>query len=210
MQELQAVFSVAILIMSVVIHEVSHGYAALFFKDQTAKMAGRLTLNPIKHLDPVGSVLVPILLIVSHSPFPFGWARPVPINERNLVGGRKALILVAAAGVLANFLVAIIFGIFIRIMVIAGFQNQAFLYISSIIVLSNIGLAIFNLIPVPPLDGSKILLSLLPARMFSFIRFVESYAMILVILLIIVLWKFDFISPIIVFLFQLLTGVALQ
>ncbi len=210
MQELQAVFSVAILIMSVVIHEVSHGYAALFFKDQTAKMAGRLTLNPIKHLDPVGSVLVPILLIVSHSPFPFGWARPVPVNERNLEGGKKALILVAAAGVLANLLVAVIFGILIRVMVVIGLENQAFIYISSIIVLINIGLAIFNLIPVPPLDGSKILLSLLPARMFSFIRFVESYALILVVLLVIVLWKFDFISPIIVFLFQLLTGVALR
>ncbi len=210
MQELQAVFSVAILIMSVVIHEVSHGYAALYFKDQTAKMAGRLTLNPIKHLDPVGSVLVPILLIVSHSPFPFGWARPVPVNEQNLVGGKKALTMVAGAGVLANLLVAVVFGILIRIMVMIGFKNEAFLYISSIIVLINIGLAIFNLIPVPPLDGSKILLSLLPPKMFSFVRFIESYALILILLLVIFLWKFDFISPIIIFLFHFLTGVSLE
>ena len=210
MQELQAVFGIAILIMSVVIHEVSHGYVALLFKDQTAKMAGRLTLNPIKHLDPLGSVIVPAILIISNTPFPFGWARPVPVNERNLVGGKKAIILVSAAGVLANMLVAVVFGIFIRLAGIFSFDNQAFLYITSIIVLSNIGLAIFNLIPVPPLDGSKILLGLLPARFIGAIRFLESYSLVLVILLVVLLWKFDFISPVIVFLFQFITGISIR
>lgn len=210
MQELQALFGIIILIFSVVIHEVSHGYAALYFQDQTAKVAGRLTLNPLKHLDPVGSVIVPLLLILSHAPFPFGWARPVPYNERNLVGGKKAILAVVSAGIGANLLIALIFGLLIRLVSLSGFQSEAFVYIASIIVLINIGLAIFNLIPVPPLDGSKILFNILPIRFLPTLRFLEKYSFMLVLVLVMILWQFDFISPLITGLFQLLTGIRIQ
>src|SRR3989338_1528199 len=112
---MQEIFTIIILIMSVVIHEVSHGYAALFFGDQTAKFEGRLTLNPIKHLDPIGSVLIPLLLIISHAGFIFGWARPVPYNPNNLRNKKNGTIAVASAGILANLFIALIFGILIRI-----------------------------------------------------------------------------------------------
>lgn len=209
MQELNGIFTIVVVIMSVVIHEVSHGYAALYFGDRTAQLSGRLTLNPLKHLDPIGSVLVPFILIASHAPFPFGWARPVPYNPDNLTDRRKGTLAVASAGIAANLCVAFVFSIVIRVAVYSGIQNQAFLYIASIIVLVNIGLAFFNLIPVPPLDGSKILFSLFPQRLMYIERFLEQYAMITIVLVVLVLWNFDFISPIIFRFFTFLTGIYL-
>jgi Zn-dependent protease len=206
---LTSIFNVIILIMSVVIHEVSHGYAALYFGDRTALMAGRLTLNPIKHIDPVGSIIVPVLLVIVQAPFPFGWARPVPYNERNLTNLRYGTIVVAAAGVVSNFLLAISFGLIIKIAALSGLASPSFYYISSIIVLVNISLGIFNLIPVPPLDGSRILFALLPVKMRHVQIFLERYALALVIFLMIILWQFDFISPLIRGLFMLITGIKI-
>src|SRR3989338_973055 len=156
-----AVFYIAILIMSVVIHEVSHGFMAEFFGDKTARFAWRLTLNPIKHLDLFGSIILPVVLVLSHSPFLFGWAKPVPYNPDNLSNKKWGTIAVAAAGVLSNFAVAIIFGIIIRLS--SSFSlPDAFYSITFMIVITNLVLAIFNLIPIPPLDGSKILFAFLP------------------------------------------------
>lgn len=153
------IFLIAILVVSVVIHEVSHGFAANWLGDPTAKLEGRLTLNPVSHIDPMGSVILPAILALSSSPFLFGWAKPVPYNPYNFQrGGRWAEAIVAFAGPAANITIALVFGLLIRFNALPA--EMAPLAIS--IVFLNILLAIFNLIPIPPLDGSKILGQLLP------------------------------------------------
>ncbi len=205
MDATNAIFYIVILIVSVVIHEVSHGFVAEYFGDQTARFAGRLTLNPLKHLDLFGSVLLPILLVLSHSPFLLGWAKPVPYNPNNLSNKKWGTIAVASAGVLANFSIAIIFGMIIRLT--ASLTMPAgFYFITSIIVIINLALGIFNLIPIPPLDGSKILFSLLPNSSFKFISFFEQYSLIL--LLVFIVFFSNYLFPILSFLFTLLTGLA--
>ncbi len=161
MSATNAVFYISILVMSIVIHEVAHGFAAEYFGDRTARFAGRLTLNPLKHLDLFGSILLPVVLVLSHSPFLFGWAKPVPYNPDNLTNRKWGTLAVASAGVLANFFIAIIFGIIIRLTSDMALP-EGFYFITSIIVLLNLGLAIFNLVPIPPLDGSRVISSLLP------------------------------------------------
>ena len=153
------IFLIAILVVSVVIHEVSHGFAANWLGDPTAKLAGRLTLNPVSHIDPMGSIVLPAILVLSGSPFLFGWAKPVPYNPYNLHrGGKWGEAIVAGAGPAANILIALIFGLLVRLDVLP--IEMVSLVIS--IVFLNILLAVFNLIPIPPLDGSKILSQLLP------------------------------------------------
>lgn len=156
-------FHVAALILSVVLHEAAHGYAANALGDPTARLQGRLTLNPISHIDPLGSVILPGLLIITGSSILFGWAKPVPYNPYNLRGGRWGEALVAGAGPGVNFLLALIFGILIRFSGALGL-SATFVGLAAFIVYLNILLAIFNLIPFPPLDGSKILKALLPYR----------------------------------------------
>ncbi len=153
------IFLIAILVVSVVIHEVAHGFAANWLGDPTAKIAGRLTLNPVSHVDPMGSIILPAILVLSGSPFLFGWAKPVPYNPYNLHrGGKWGEALVAGAGPAANVLIALIFGLLVRLSVLP--PEITSLAIS--IIFLNIFLAVFNLIPIPPLDGSKILPQLLP------------------------------------------------
>ena len=160
--QIDVVFGIIILILSVVIHEVAHGVMANYLGDPTARLEGRLTLNPLKHLDPMGSVILPILLIVTHSPFLFGWAKPVPYNPYNLRrGGRFAEALVAAAGPATNLLLALIFGAIIRFLS-AGGAPSATISLAFSAVITNVMLAIFNCIPIPPLDGSKIVEAFLP------------------------------------------------
>lgn len=202
---LNSIFYVIILIMSVVIHEVAHGLAALRFGDQTAKVAGRLTLNPLKHLDLMGSVIIPLILVLTKAPFVLGWARPVPYNENNLRDKKWGTIAVASAGIIANFLLAIVFGIVIRAGIYFGFMTESFFFITSTIVFTNIVLGIFNLIPIPPLDGSKILFALLPARFRYLETILEKYALIVLLAFVFFVWKL--LSPAIFFLFSLITGV---
>ena len=198
------IFQIAILIMSVVIHEVSHGYAASFLGDQTAKYQGRLTLNPLKHLDFVGSFLVPSAAYFLGG-FIFGWAKPVPYNPYNLKPGRWSEAVVAAAGPASNVALALIFGLLLRVGVAA--TSPAFIQITSVIVFINILLAIFNLVPIPPLDGSKLLFAAFPDKLYQLRGFFERYGLILVLFFIFFLWQFIF--PVIVLLFRLLTGVAI-
>lgn len=207
--QVEVIFQIAILIMSVVIHEVSHGYAASYLGDETARYQGRLTLNPLKHLDPFGSVLLPLLLYFAHAGFIFGWAKPVPYNPYNLRPGRWSEATVAVAGPLSNILLALIFGIFLRITVTVGISwaTPALIQITTMIVLINIVLAIFNLIPIPPLDGSKLLFALFPEKLSQLRDFFERYGFVLVIFFILFLWKFIF--PVIAWLFTLITGVAI-
>lgn len=207
--ELAGIFTVIIVLLSVVVHEVAHGYAALAYGDRTALMAGRLTLNPLKHLDPIGSVILPLLLIITHAPFPFGWARPVPYNPFNLQPGRWPVFAVSAAGVGANVGLVLVFSLILRAALLFGVTSSAFLTIISLIILANISLAIFNLLPVPPLDGSRILFSALPARFRIWEARFEAYALPAILLLMVLLWKFDFISPAIRFLYTLFTGIAI-
>jgi len=157
------IFSLAILVMSVVVHEVSHGYVAYILGDPTAKYAGRLTLNPLKHLDWFGSVLVPIF--TSLAGFPFGWANPVPYNPYNLKAGKWGPALVAIAGPASNLLLVVVFGLILRF-----FHGPAPEMLMTIMFV-NISLAIFNLLPVAPLDGSKLLFALLPYHL----RYIEEF-----------------------------------
>jgi Zn-dependent protease len=191
--------------MSVVIHEVSHGYAALALGDPTAKYQGRLTLNPISHLDPIGSFLVPLLGYFAGG-FIIGWAKPVPFNPYNLRNQRWGEAIVAIAGPLSNISLAVIFGVIIRFAAGYSLINQTFLNLAGYVVLINITLAIFNLVPIPPLDGSKILFAFLPYRWQGLRESFEKYGLILVFIFIFFLWQF--MSPVVNFLFTLLTGLA--
>lgn len=153
------IFLIAILVISVILHEVSHGFVANWLGDPTARLEGRLTLNPVSHIDPMGSVVLPAILVLSGSPFLFGWAKPVPYNPYNLQkGGRWAEAIVAGAGPAANVAIALIFSVLIRL----GALPEAASSLAVSIVFINILLAIFNLIPIPPLDGSKVFPRLLP------------------------------------------------
>jgi len=151
---------VAILIFSVILHELAHGYMALYLGDPTARLAGRLTLNPIPHLDPIGSILVPLILALTPGGLIFGWAKPVPYNPYNLRNQKWGEALVAFSGPGVNLFLAIVFGLTLRFG--GGYFSSATVEVISFIVFINILLAFFNLIPIPPLDGSKVLNAFLP------------------------------------------------
>lgn len=168
---------IAALILSIVLHEMAHGYAANALGDPTARLRGRLSGNPLVHMDPIGSVLVPAFLFFSGATFLFGWAKPVPYNPYNLRNAKWGEALVAAAGPAVNILLAAIFAVIIRSADVLGL-SASFIELASYIVFINILLAFFNMIPFPPLDGSKILSAVLPlqARMSyqNFVMKVES------------------------------------
>src|SRR3989338_7446278 len=211
MDATDAIFYIAIFVMSVVIHEVSHGFVAEYFGDKTARYAGRLTLNPLAHLDLFGSILLPAFLILSKAGFLFGWAKPVPYNPDNLSDKKWGTIAVASAGVLSNFFIAVIFGIIIRLVShssLALVLPSDFYFITSAIVLINLALGLFNLVPIPPLDGSKILFAFLPYSFSRFITAFEQYSFF--ILIIFIIYFSDVLYPILAFLFHLLTGLALR
>ena len=146
--------SIAIFLLAVTIHEYSHGWVANRLGDPTARLSGRLTLNPLAHIDPIGSVALPLLLIITGSPIVFGWAKPVPVDARNLRNPKEDMIWVGLAGPGANFLAATAFALLVRI----GFVHS----IIVLFIIINLILAFFNLIPIPPLDGSRIVSGLLP------------------------------------------------
>lgn len=201
---MDAVFEIVILIMSVVIHEVSHGYAALMYGDKTAEYEGRLTLNPLKHLDPFGSIILPILLYISSAgSFVFGWAKPVPYNPHNLRPGRWPEAFVALAGPLSNLILALIFGLLTRFG--TGF-SEGFLHIIILITFINLLLMTFNLVPLPPLDGSKLLYAVFPERLYEMRRFFDRYGMILTLIFIFFIW--DYVAPLVGIFFRTITGLA--
>lgn len=193
---------ILILLFSVVIHEVSHGLIADYLGDPTARYAGRLTLNPINHLDPIGSIILPLILFLSGSSILVGWAKPVPINPYNFKDQKYGSAKVAIAGPLANIVIAIVFALLIRLSV--SFVPFSLISIFSFIVQINLILAIFNLIPISPLDGSHILFALFPSFEEKAKLFFAQWGIILLIFFI--FFVFPIIFPIVQILFHLLVG----
>ena len=149
----------AVLVPAIILHEVSHGVVALAFGDDTAKRAGRLTLNPLAHVDPVGSVALPLLLAIAGAPI-FGWAKPVPVNPRNLRNPRQQSLLVSLAGPATNIVLAVAVALVLRATTGVSLSRQLIFSFGII----NVFLATFNLLPIPPLDGSAVIERFLPAR----------------------------------------------
>ena len=208
-QGLDIIFQVTILIFSVIVHEISHGYAALALGDRTAKYAGRLTLNPLPHIDLFGSIILPMISFAMGG-FIFGWAKPVPYNPYNLRNQKWGSAIVGAAGPLSNLLIAFLFGMFIRVAPYFFSESAQFLTnlisIASFIVFLNVLLAIFNLLPIPPLDGSKVLFAMLPYQFRYIQEFLEQYGF--VILIFFIFFLFRLLHPFIQVIFSIFTGIG--
>lgn len=181
------------LLYSIIIHELAHGWVAYKMGDSTAKWLGRLSLNPIKHLDPIGTVMLFV--------FGFGWAKPVPVNFNNLRDERKGIIFVSAAGITANIILAFISFLLLRLLAPSpfGMLSTILYYFAQI----NIMLAAFNLIPIPPLDGSKILMGFLSRRAQYTLERIEPYGMFIIIALL----YLGVLNPLIVFLRQAILSI---
>jgi len=186
--------------MSVVIHEVSHGYAARSMGDKTAEYAGRLTLNPIPHIDLWGSIIIPAILVFSNAGFIIGWAKPVPVNPYNLKNGKWGDAWVSFAGPLSNFVLALFFGLAARFDLV---PFSVMPIVASIIII-NLVLAVFNMVPIPPLDGSKILFAFLPPRLAHWRETMERYGLVLALIFIVFLWRY--LTPVIDWLLRLVIG----
>ncbi|MBR2658906.1 site-2 protease family protein [Candidatus Saccharibacteria bacterium] len=176
-----------IVLVSVILHELMHGVVAYFLGDKTAKYAGRLTLNPIKHIDPFMSIIVPVLLYMMNAPV-FGGAKPVPVDSRNLKWGEWGMALVAIAGPLTNLVlafVAFLIGHFTGLLY--GSAGELLMFIVSEFVIVNIGFTIFNIIPIPPLDGSRLLYAISPDGVRPYLAAMEKYGVIIIYILILLL-----------------------
>ena len=195
-------FTLIVLLFSIIIHEIAHGGVAYYLGDPTAKHAGRLTLNPLKHLDPFGSVLLPLflfLLTAGKGPI-FGWTKPVPVNPYNFRDQKWGTLKVSIAGPLSNFLIAVIFSLAIRFLPLSLIFTTLF----SIIAFYNFAWGIFNLIPVPPLDGYHILFALLPQRFWRFKNFLKQYSLFFLLMFIFFGLRLIFLGAVI--LYSLISG----
>lgn len=198
------IIQIIIILFSITIHEVSHGEMANRLGDDTAKNSGRLTLNPLKHLDLFGSIILPFFLILVFGRG-FGWAKPVPVNPFNLRDRKWGEAKVAFAGPLSNILIAVFFGLLLRFVPFGNFYfGEEAVLIFSFIVWANLLLAVFNLIPIPPLDGSHILFAFLPEK-YSFIKEnLSHYGFMIMIFFL--MFFLQFLMPVVSFLFNLITG----
>jgi len=170
-------------IFAITLHEVAHGWVASKLGDNTARMLGRLTLNPIKHIDPIGTIIVPLAMVFMTG-FAFGWAKPVPVNQRNLRNPKKDMVLVAIAGPLANVAMAILWVFFLKLVhttvsdpnILKGLMAMAQ---AGIII--NLVLFVFNLFPIPPLDGSKVLAGFVPPSVSDIMDKIEPYGFFIIV-----------------------------
>ena len=169
-------FQLAVLFFSIVIHEVAHGYASLRMGDPTARDAHRITLNPLAHIDPFGTILLPLILIWTHSPVLLGWAKPVPFNPMYFRDIRKGIMVVGAAGPAANLILAAVSGVVVQFIGPGGSIGNL-LYSACII---NVGLAVFNMIPIPPLDGSRVAFGIVPPRWLPAYMRLERFGFIII------------------------------
>jgi len=208
---MEVFLSLIVLVLSVIAHEVAHGYAANSLGDPTARLAGRLTLNPLPHIDLMGSIILPTLLVITHSPILFGWAKPVPYNPYNLRAKRWGETLVAVAGSATNILLAIIFGLIVRFGLVIGLDQTA-LSLAATIAFINLFLGLLNLIPFPPLDGFTVLRSALPWHLSSGLSRLENRvrtAGVLSLILFLIVFSYIFAEPfyrLVLWLFNLITG----
>jgi len=204
MDIVQLLFYFLIIIPSSIVHEYAHGFVADKLGDPTARHAGRLTLNPLAHIDLYGTILLPLfLLFISGGNFMFAYAKPVPFNPYNLKNPKRDSGLVALAGPVSNLILALIFSLLIKFLPF-GFLPMAFFQLLSIIVFANVLLMVFNLVPIPPLDGSKVLFALLPAKYHHVEQQLERSGFI--ILIIFLLFGFQFITPIVHWVYNLFMG----
>ena len=211
----EALLSIPALMLAVILHEVAHGWVAYRMGDPTAKLAGRLTLNPVPHVDPIGTLILPGLFIVLGSPIIFGWAKPVPINPNNFRDLRRGTFFTSIAGVSANVVLALFFGVLYRIMVSLMNVTDPFLVRSVLLpliifsqksVLINLVLALFNMIPIPPLDGSRALMSFLSFRYWELFYRYEIYGFFVITLLLFTGVLGKIIYPPLRFLYNLILG----
>lgn len=178
-----AIYAIPVL-LAITLHEAAHGYVARHFGDPTAYLAGRISLNPLRHVDPVGTILVPGAILVASkliggSAMLFGWAKPVPIVPSNLRSPRRDMGMVAAAGPLANLLMALGWGLALKLMTLFGSDGEFFPRMAIAGIFVNLALAVLNLVPVPPLDGGRIVNSLLPARLAAGFSRLEPYGLVI-------------------------------
>lgn len=202
MESLIVIFTLIVLLFSIIIHEIAHGSIAYYLGDPTAKHSGRLTLNPLKHLDPFGSIILPLFLfLISAGKGPiFGWTKPVPVNPYNFRDQKWGTLKVSIAGPLSNFLIAIIFSLTVRFLPL----NISLITLFSIIAFYNFAWGIFNLIPIPPLDGYHILFSLLGKRFSRFKSFLQQYSLAFLLMFILFGLRLIFLGAVI--LYSLIAG----
>lgn len=172
-------------IFAITVHETAHGWVASKHGDQTARLLGRITLNPAKHIDPLGTIIIPVLLLLFGG-FVFGWAKPVPVDWRNLRNPKRDMAIVAAAGPVSNLLMACLWGLIAKITYMLTHDPQSLLILMGAAgIIINLILAILNFIPIPPLDGSRVMSSLLPPRMAYQYNLLEPYGFFIIVALLI-------------------------
>ena len=181
-------FTISIIpvLLAITVHEAAHGYAAKYFGDKTAYFLGRITLNPIKHIDPVGTVVIPGMLLLLSAPFLFGWAKPVPVNFSNLNNPKKDMMWVALAGPASNLVMAIIWAIILGLFKSSGASYALFVIgMAQVGIMINLVLMLLNLLPIPPLDGGRMAVSLLPSPWSYKLASIERFGMFILIFLIV-------------------------
>src|SRR3989338_4673889 len=194
--------SLCIFFFAVIIHEYAHGWVAWKLGDSTARVMGRLTLNPIAHIDPIGTIFLPMMLLISHSPVLFGWAKPVPVDFYNLNNPKRDMVWVGLAGPAANILFAIALALLLKIPLLAANYFAASVIIAAI--MSNLVLAVFNLVPIPPLDGSRVAMGLLPYNLGIEYAKIEPYGFMIIFGLLWIGFLNTIIWPVVIFLANVL------
>lgn len=195
------IFEIIVLVFSAIAHEYMHGWMAYRLGDPTAKNAGRLTINPLAHLEWFGSFFLPLVMIITKMPFVFGWAKPVPYNPFNLRDQKYGDAKVAIAGPIANLIIALFFGLFLRFLPVFNITFSGLLWL---IVYINLVLMVFNLVPIPPLDGSKILATFLPANLRE--RYLSNERLGFIFIILFVMLAGELIIPVVDFLARIIVG----